>query len=121
MRSLLKVRLRKFSNQHNYKNMKKSYTSPRITEFGTVETLTQYGTGGGSSDIVYLANPAGVDAVAFLQGQGLSLADAQIAVAVQISQAAGGDPFGLALINLQGGAAGKGSSYNPTLGATFTP
>ena len=101
--------------------MKKSYTSPRITEFGTVETLTQYGTGGGSSDVVYLANPAGVGAVAFLQAQGFSLADAQLAVALQISQAAGGDPLITALANLQGGAQGKGGSYSPTLGATFTP
>lgn len=101
--------------------MKKQYSTPRVTSFGTVETLTQYGTGGGSADIVYLANPAGVDAVAFIMSQGLSLADAQIAVAVQISQSAGGDPFGIALINLQNGAIGKGTSFSPTLGATFTP
>jgi len=101
--------------------MKKSYTSPRITEFGTVETLTKYGTGGGSSDVVYLANPAGADAVLFLQGQGFSLADAQLAVELQISQVEGGDPLMTALQNLQGGAQGKGGSYSPTLGATFTP
>ena len=101
--------------------MKKLYTSPKMSEFGTVESLTQYGTGGGSSDVVYLANPAGVNAVAFLQGQGLSLANAQVAVALQISTAAGGDPFGIALANIQGGAQGRGTSYNPTLGSTFTP
>ena len=102
-------------------HMKKLYSSPKITAFGTIEALTQYGTGGGSADIVYLANPAGANAVAFIQSQGLSLADAQIAVAVQISQSPGGDSFGLALANLQGGAAGRGSSFSPTLGATFTP
>ncbi len=101
--------------------MRKSYSTPSLSQFGSLESLTQYGTGGGSTDVVYLANPAGVDAVAFLQGQGLSLSDAQIAVAVQISQAAGGDPFGVALVNLQGGAKGIGGSFNPTLGATFTP
>ena len=101
--------------------MKKTYTAPRLAEFGTVEGLTQYGTGGGANDIVYLANPAGVNAVAFLQGQGLSLANAQVAIALQISQAAGGDPFGTALANIQGGAQGRGTSYNPTLGSTFTP
>lgn len=103
--------------------MKKNYTmsSNRLTTFGTVESLTQYGTGGGSSDVVYLANPAGINAVAFLQSSGLSLADAQVAVALQISQAAGGDPFGVALASIQGGVSHRGNSYNPTLGSTFTP
>ena len=101
--------------------MKKLYTSPKMTEFGTVENLTQYGTGGGSSDVVYLANPAGVNAVAFLQGQGFTLANAQVAIALQISQAVNGDPFGTALQNIQGGALGRGTSFNPTLGSTFTP
>ncbi len=101
--------------------MKKLYVSPKVSKFGTVENLTQYGTGGGSSDVVYLANPAGVDAVAFLQSHGLSLANAQVAVALQISSAVGGDPFGIALANVQGGAQGRGASFNPTLGSTFTP
>lgn len=101
--------------------MKKAYSSPQLSKFGSVENLTQYGTGGGSTDTVYLANPPGTDAVAFLIGQGFTLADAQIAVALQISAATGGDPFGTALINIQGGAAGFGSSHNPTLGSTFTP
>ena len=101
--------------------MRKSYSTPSLTRFGSLESLTQYGTGGGSADVVYLANPAGVDAVAFLMANGLSLANAQVAVAVQISQASGGDPLAVALASLQGGAKGIGGSYNPTLGATFTP
>ena len=101
--------------------MKTRYTAPRFSVFGTVGDLTRYGTGGGSSDVVYLANPAGVNAVAFLQSQGLSAADSQVITALLISIAPGGDPFGVALANIQGGAAGKGGSFNPTLGATFTP
>ncbi len=100
--------------------MKKLYTSPKVTEFGTVENLTQYGTGGGSNDIVYLA-AAGGDAVAFFQASAsLSLIDAQTAVAGAIAAAPGGDNFATALANIQGGAAGKGGSYTPTLGTSFT-
>ena len=101
--------------------MKKLYTSPKVTEFGTVENLTQYGTGGGSNDIVYLAASGG-SAVAFFQspaGGSLSAADAQTAVAGAIA-ATGADSFAGALANLQGGAAGKGGSFTPTLGTTFT-
>ena len=98
--------------------MKKLYTSPKVTQFGTVESLTQYGTGGGSNDSVYLASVGG-DAVLFFQSVGLSLSDAQTAVAGAIASA-GGDTFAGALANIQGGAAGKGASFTPTLGTTFT-
>lgn len=100
--------------------MKKTYTSPKITEFGSLAKLTQYGVGGGSSDVVYLANPPGVNAVFFLQASGLSLADAQVVVALQISQAPGGDSFGTALSNISI-PPGTGGSFNPTIGSTFTP
>ncbi len=100
--------------------MKKLYISPKVTEFGTVENLTQYGTGGGSNDSVYLASVGG-DAVLFFQTvAGLSLANAQVAVAGAIAASPGGDSFTTALASIQGGAAGKGSSFTPTLGATFT-
>ncbi len=100
--------------------MKKQYVSPKFIEFGTVETLTQYGTGGGSNDIVYLAAVGG-DAVLFFQTvAGLSVADAQVAVAGAIAASPGGDNFSVALSSIQGGATGKGSSFNPTLGTTFT-
>ena len=100
--------------------MKKIYNQPKITRFGNLSSLTRYGVGGGSSDIVYLANPPGVDAVLFFQAAGLSLADAQVVVAIQLSLAPGGDSFGAALANISI-PAGTGGSFSPTLGATFTP
>ena len=102
--------------------MKKLYTSPKVTEFGTVENLTQYGTGGGSNDSVYLAS-AGMDAVLFFMspaGGSQSLANAQVATAGAIAAAPGGPGFLVALANIQGGAAGKGASFCPTLGTSFT-
>ncbi len=102
--------------------MNKLYTSPKVTEFGTVENLTQYGTGGGSNDSVYLAS-VGMDAVLFFQspaGGSQSLANAQVATAGAIAAAPGGDSFLVALANIQNGAIGKGASFSPTLGTTFT-
>ena len=102
--------------------MKKLYISPKVTEFGTVESLTQYGTGGGSSDSVYLASQ-GMSAVAFFMspaGGSQSLMNAQIATAGAIAAAPGGDSFVVALNNIQSGAAGRGPSFVPTLGTSFT-
>ena len=67
-----------------------------------------------------ISNPAGINAVTFLQGQGFSLSDAQVLVALQIANA-GATTFPLALAGVNQGAAGRGYSYNPTLGSTFTP
>ncbi len=99
--------------------MRKNYLSPQLTEFGDVRDLTQYGNGNGSSDTVYLANPAGTDAILFLLSNGVSIADSQVALASLIANS-GGDSFDVALANISLGSVGNGGSFSPTLGAAFT-
>ena len=101
--------------------MKQVYSTPLLSSFGSIEDLTHYGSGGGDNDVVYLANPLGDNALTFLQAHGFSLAQAEVAIALQISTAPGGDSFLTALQNIQAAVQGRGSDNHVTLGSTFTP